>query len=60
MNVTVNQINEIISRGEFTEDDSASIKRFLDTANTQDRRVIARAFPAEFDEWMGELEDGQR
>lgn len=43
-----------------TADESAEIKGALDDCDTQQRRAIAERFPCEFDEWMDELERGER
>lgn len=44
----------------ITADDSAFIKGFLDTANDEDKGLIALVFPCEFDEWCTETEEGIR
>ena len=43
-----------------TQEESAELKRRLDSATPLEREAAARNFPLEFDEWHAERKRGER
>lgn len=56
----VQQFLELREERDCTADESARIMHLLDDGNDNEREQLASVWPLEFDQWVGELEDGTR
>lgn len=50
----------VLMSGDCTEDESAEIKRLLDTSTEAERDALAGVWPAEYYEWCNDVDNGDR